>query len=314
MYTTTISNKFRLFSASALILISALFFIGGPDYDSPRSFRAAWNLGHIIYFTLLPLVILYSTHRIRLKPVGQALFALLMTIVLGTTVELIQSGLNRTLDFSDIIRNIIGALVAIFFFMPFRKLFPGSLLYVFKGLIIFLILLQMHPMFIALIDEHHARRDFPVLSDFETPYQRHRWIGSSDFIIVKTHNGSNHAMQVSFTTDKYSDVRIKYFPRDWNRYLGLQFRVYNPTQSTLALSCRIHDKKHDQSIRRYNDRFTRTYSISQGWNTINIDMQEILQSPETRTMDLDQINEIAFFTYRLPETRIIFLDELKLFR
>jgi len=32
---------------------AAFFFYGGPGYHSARSFQAAWNLGHILYFALV---------------------------------------------------------------------------------------------------------------------------------------------------------------------------------------------------------------------------------------------------------------------
>lgn len=306
--------KYRFLLIPVVLVFSALFFVGGPDYNSPRSFRAAWNLGHIIYFALLPLIIFTFTPGIHLKPIVQSLFTIGITLILGTVVELLQYGLNRIPDLNDIFKNIIGASIAIFFFLPIRKLIPIQLLYAIRSMIIALVVLQMYPMAIALIDEYQARRDFPTLSDFRTPFQINRWGGSADFTVENVLDDSNSILRVSFSTSEYSEVNLKYFPNNWSQYLWFQFRVYNPSPETLALNCRIHDKEHDKGIRRYNDRFNKAYPISQGWSTIDVSIRDILQAPENRQMDLHHIREVAFFTYRLPQNRVIYIDDLVLLK
>lgn len=307
------SKKYRNILTITLALLSILFFAGGPEYQSPRSFQATWNLGHIIFFALLPLLI-FSLSRIKeYRPAVQAAIVLGTTLVLGVFIEYFQYGFNRTPDMGDLSRNMIGALIAIFFLLPTQKALSGRTLLIFKTITIILVVAQFYPIVIALLDEHHARRDFPILSDFQTPFQIQRW-NQSEIISIShiPNNPDNQALKADLTTDLYSGASLKHFPRKWQNYQWLQFRVYNPSIEPITLTCRIHDKKHTQGIQRYQDRFNKTYLISQGWNTITISLKNVQQAPSNRTMDLSQIYGLGIFATNLSHPKTIYIDDLKL--
>ncbi len=293
-----------------MALMSILFFIGGPGYDSPRSLKAFWNLGHILYFALLPLLLFSLSPGNQLKPVFQVSIIFGITLCLGALVEFFQYGTDRTPDMGDIFRNMIGACIAIAFLLPIRKSVPKTPMLIFKTTLIILVASQFYPIVIALVDEHHARRDFPVLSDFQTPFQNHRWSGDK---IENIGSQGNRAMRVDLTTQIYSGVALKYFPVNWQQYQWFQFRIYNPSADTIKITCRIHDKKHTQGVQRYRDRFNQTQSLSQGWNTITISLEEVRRAPNKRQMDLSQIYGIGFFASRLPHPRKIYIDDVKLY-
>lgn len=106
-----------------LTILTVLFFFGGPDYYSPRSFQAVWNLGHIIYFALLALVIFSWPSKKPHDPVIQILVVLGLTLVIGIFVELFQGWFQRTPDSDDLFRDLLGALCGIVFLWPtFRAL------------------------------------------------------------------------------------------------------------------------------------------------------------------------------------------------
>lgn len=309
-----ILNKYRPFLIATLTLLSILFFFGGPDYHSPRSYQATWNLGHILYFALLPLLIFLHP---RLKAVHhrtQILLIISLTLVIGTLVELLQYGFSRSPDIQDIYRNLIGAMVAVVFLLPVKRSIPKFLLNFLCIAVVFMVATQLYPIAVALIDEHHARRDFPNLSDFQTSFQIHRWQGGAGMSIANNvGTPGNRALQAELTTRQYSGVNMKYFPANWLQYQRLQFRVLNPSPQPLSLTCRIHDAQHTKGPQYYNDRFNQTYPISQGWNTITIDLNEVQKSPQNRPMDLTQIQGIGIFATRLPHPRTIYIDDLKLF-
>ena len=118
---------------------------------------------------------------------------------------------------------------------------------------------QFYPIVIDLTDEHHARRDFPILSDFQTPYQINRWTGDAAITIENIGSQGNRAMRADLTTQVYSGVALKYFPADWQQYQRFQFRIYNPSADAIKITCRIHDKKHTQDVQRYQDRYNTPY-------------------------------------------------------
>ena len=297
-----------------MVLLSVLFFIGGPGYYSPRSYQHFWDLGHILYFSSLPLLLLPLASFNKREPITQVTIIIVVTIILGILVELCQSAFSRTPDVGDLFRNLIGAGIAICFILPIRKTFSTTSMRIFKPILIILVGLQVYPIALALIDEHQARRQFPVLSDFQTPLQLDRW--HSDVAISIENNighQGNCALRADLDTKLYSGFALKYFPRDWQQYRWFQYRIYNPSEDAIRITCRIHDKKHTQSVQMYEDRFNITNSISRGWHTITFSLDDVRMAPAEREMDLSQIYGVGFFGSRLPCSRTIYVDDVKLF-
>jgi VanZ family protein len=314
MRPTQISKRYPLYLTIALVLLSILFFIGGPKYQSPRSFKAAWNLGHLLFFALLPLLIFSVPKNRTIKPTVQAAIVITITLTLGIIVELLQYGFDRTPDIGDLSRNMIGAMIAIFFLLPTQKALSKPALITMRSITIIFAIAQLYPITIALIDEHQARQKFPILSDFQTPLQIQRWTeGDNISIAAAPNNPDNLALKIDLTTRLYSGTSLKYFPKNWDGYHFFQFRIFNPSAEQISLTCRIHDKKHARKKQGYHDRYNKTYKIPQGWNTIIIDLKKVQQAPKTRNMDLKQIYGIGIFATQLPHPRTIYIDDLKLF-
>jgi hypothetical protein len=290
-----------------------LFFISGPDYYAPRSFKNLWNLGHIIFFSLLPLLVFSALKKSKSYP-RQVLYIIVLTLLLGTLIEILQTGLDgRIPDMGDIFRNIIGALVGSAFLLLSRKNLPRKQLVAIQLLVILLVFLQMVPIINAFWDENIAKRQFPLLSGFETPFETDRWMGGAAFEVSDDirKNGAT-AMKVMLNTDTYSGVALKYFPGDWDGYHFFQFSVFNPDSDKLKLTCRIHDWQHTQCRQKYEDRFNRSFSISQGWLTITIPLEQVELAPENRRMDMKRIQGVGIFAVRLPHSRTIYIDDVGL--
>ncbi len=299
----------KLFFFLFLAALSCLFFIGGPGAHSCRSYKAAWNLGHIIYFALLPLLLFSIPWKIQLKQKTKALIVILLALLLGICIELIQNGLNRTPDVGDLYRNLLGAAVAIIFFLPNGEFTSKVSLFTSKIIVMILLMLQLLPIGQTLLDEYRARADFPVLSDFQSPLQMSRWAGDALTGVIETNRPGNKALNVTLTTAQYSGVSLQYFPSNFERYSWLQFDVYNPSTDSLRLTCRIHDKNPNNE---YKDRFNRSYTIGEGWNSIRISLEEVKKAPENRQMQLHEIQSIGIFAIQLPQSRKILIDNVKL--
>jgi hypothetical protein len=237
-----------------------------------------------------------------------------ITFVLGYLVEALQSGFNRTPDTGDLLRNFIGVGIAICFLLPIRHTIPKMAITLFQIILLIALTLQFYPIAIALIDEHHARQTFPVLSDFQTAGQIHRWT-SDNHIAIENDIGrqGNHAMRADLTTNRYSGFSLKHFPANWQHYHKFEFSIYNPSEKAIEITCRIHDKLHLQGLQPYEDRFNATHSFTTGWTTITISLEEIRQAPADRQMDLGQIYSIIFFASDLPHPRTIYIDDVRLY-
>ena len=297
---------------SLLLTGLPFFFLGGPGYQSGRSFQGAWDLGHILFFALLGTLLLGLCKR-RTAVVGTGrTFALVFALVfaVGLVVELLQmqSG-GRTPDVADLVRNQLGCLLAFALFAPSGWRWTRPLRLGVAGLLV----LALWPLSRALIDETLAARQFPVLADFETPFETWRWVHPSQ---LRTQSGivrhGERAARVQLTTARYSGVSLFHFPGDWRGYRWLRFSVYNPREEPLELNCRIHDARHREHRNEFHDRFNQQFRLQQGWNDLVVDLDRVRTAPRGRSMDLGRIEGFGLFVVQQPRPLTIVLDHVVL--
>jgi len=170
------------------------------------------------------------------------------------------------------------------------------------------------PLIIAILDETAARSQFPVLSDFETPFEIDRWwAGNADFSIDnKMHYHGKASLKVILSTSHHSGVSLIYLPGNWMHYKELQLSIYNPDEKPIELTCHIPDRQNRRSINTYDDGFYKSFSISNGWNLIRIPLIQIANTPLKPKIALDQIRLLWIFAVSLPEPRTIYIDYVRL--
>lgn len=297
-----------------IIVGSVLLFAGGPDYYSPRSLKNLWDLGHILFFSILSYLILLSwSQNDRMALPLQAFFILFIALVLGTLIEFVQSGSRRDPDVLDVIRNVIGCMVTFAFFAPTKKTIPKIFFRAFQALTIVLVITALLPSIKAISDEIVALRQFPVLSDFETPFEIDRWTGDAELSIDdEVHFHGRFSLKVVLKTSNYSGAGLKYFPRDWSNYHYLHLNVFNPLNDPLKITCRIHDRHHADGAQAYDDRFNRGQVLTKGWNKIVIPLEQVENAPKTRKLDLRRVQILGVFVYGLPRPRVIYIDDVSL--
>jgi hypothetical protein len=169
------------------------------------------------------------------------------------------------------------------------------------------------PLAVALCDEGIARAQFPLLSDFETPFEEDRWRRNTNSSVdrsVARHGKAS--MRVEMDTSTYSGVSFVYFPRNWTGYRFLHLDVLNPSSEEIKITCRIHDRRHEEGEQRFEDRFNKLFRLRQGWNDLRIDLAEVARAPVGRTMDLGEIRLMGLFASKLPMPRTIFVDHVRL--
>lgn len=302
-----------------LMLISGicllLLFVGGPNRFSLRSYRYAWNLGHIFAFSLWAYVLLHSWKSISKAPfLKQCIWILLITLFSGILIELLQRNIDRTPSVDDVLKDLLGSLITLVFFVPSRKHISRMSLRILQCGVFFLILLAIFPLTKAFIDESIARKQFPVLSTFETPFERERWSSNNSELTID-HDIVKHgksSLKVSLTTTQYSGVFLAHFPEDWRNFSFLWLDMFNPSSELLKIYCRVHDRLHITNGFPYDDRFNSTFILNRGWNTITIPMEQILNAPVSRTMDLANIKGFGIFVASLPTPEVFYVDNVRL--
>lgn len=298
-----------------LVFSTILLFVGGNRASAPRSYMDLWDLGHILLFAVGSYLLIRDWKYLTRKSFATQTFIIMATcLIIGSVTELIQVNFDRTPDIGDLGRDILGGLIAVLFFTPSRLHISKRLLKTLQIMLVIFFLLAMFPLARSLSDELWAQNQFPLLSDFETPFEIYRWDAYSEISTDNTiaRNGST-SLKLNLTTDKYSGVFLKYFPCDWRGYKSLNFSIYNPDVDSLMISCRINDGHHKKKNYHYSDRYNNRYHLSFGWNDISIPLENIKNAPKTRFMDIANIELIGIFAVRLPKPRIIYIDNVRLY-
>ena len=301
--------------ALALIAGSILLFAGGPDAYAARSYRELWNLGHILYFALIVLGFSFWPLFRRLPLLWQWPLLLGFALCWGWGVEQLQYGSDRTTDMMDVSRDLSGALLMLAFHPAYLE--PGRVVLrrVLRLLALAYFIYHLIPLALAITDETCARFQFPVLSDFSTPFELERWDGSATRAIVSDIGGrTGRQMKIALTTERYSGVGLKFLPQDWSAYQVVVLEIYSPYETALPVTIRIHDRIHQtrEPAFQFNDRFNKRFRLLKGWNHISIDLAEVARAPVKRTMDMQHIADISLFSSALQQPRTLFLDSVYL--
>ncbi|HEC28719.1 MAG TPA: hypothetical protein ENI65_03925 [Gammaproteobacteria bacterium] len=304
--------RFRL-AFAALILITPFFFWGGPDDYSARAVKEIWNTGHIFYFALATWLLLKWKYVSRQSFGRQVMVILFILLVAGTLIELLQSGLQRTPDINDVLRDMTGSVLVLLFIASRAQKVSRPGRAVLQATALIILFIQFWPLAVILIDDAISSERFPVLSDFESPFEGGRWSGSALRVIEKSPDGTTgDAMRITFSTAKFSSVDLKYFHGDWRGYSYLKFSFFYPGKRSTSIVCRIHDLEHLQGKQQYEDRYNQAFLLRPGWNRISINLKVVASSPRNRKMDMKQIRGAGFFTMSLPSSQTLYLDDVRL--
>jgi len=293
----------------ALVLIGTpFFFLGGPGYHAARSFQAAWDLGHILYFLLLSCWLFrFLAPRVAWSPRRLMAAIFIAVFFSGLAVEALQMlASGRSPDPLDVLRNLEGCLLA-FAFCVYPPVLGRHGQRFFRSLVLILLALAVWPLTRALIDERFAARQFPVLADFETLFELDRWVNRQQLRPEsgRVRHGAK-AVRVQLSTAKYSGISLFHFPGDWRGYRTLRFSVYTPQPSGLVLNSRIHDRHH--KVQEFSDRFNQQFNLQQGWNDLAIPLDKVRDAPRGRPMDMAQIEGFGLFVIQQASPMEIWLD------
>lgn len=293
------------------VVFAILLFVGGPDATSLRSFRYLWGMGHLFCFALW--VYFYVNWRSNNLFSRQLLEVFLLVFLTGGLVELIQGQIGREASWVDLGNDLIGGMAGALFFSPLRASFSFWKLKFLQTAIICLVAWTLFPVAKVVVDDIVAREQFPLLAGFETPLEASRWSGSARRKIVKNvHFSGTAALQLQLTTQLYSGIGLKDFPRDWSGYRFISLQVFNPDPDPLKLHFRIHDCYHSEHANAYSDRYNNSFNLKPGWNQLQVALDKVARAPKSRMLDLTQVGGMGVFVGKLPRKRIVYLDDVKL--
>jgi len=286
-------------SKKAFALVCFVLFLGlfvlRSDWADTRIGKEIFNLGHLCGFFIVWIFVLniYS----MFSPLTFTRFALviLITLLASVLIEITQHYIGRSASIKDVGLNIAGTLAALAFMVAKNKSFQVYS-YPVAAIGLFSAGLLMFPSTKIFVDEYHIVRQFPVLSDFSTPYELNRW-SSNKAIIHLAKRGNANVLKVKFRKDaRYSVVALNSFGDEWEKYKELVYSVNNLTADSLSINVRVHDHDHRYSGFAYKDRFFQEFLLDPGTSEISIELLDIYEAPEERNMNLAAIESIMLFT------------------
>ncbi|MCP4745869.1 MAG: VanZ family protein [Desulfobacteraceae bacterium] len=288
----------------------------GKNEFTQRSFSHAWDLGHIVIFCFWTVLLIpvWSWFG-RKKPQWQFIILTATVIAVSLSIEYIQLYAGRIFSVSDIRKNLAGCVLGFCLYRPeFYKNTAGKYRWA-RIAVIAMIFFETLPFIKSVADEVTACLQFPVLSNFETPFELDRWSGSSSRQLdhsVKSQGRSS--MQIEFGTEKYSDANLYFMPGHWNGFQSLRFDLYNPDRTPIQVMCCVNDLKHIELGYQFEDRFNRRIKIESGprWHTVEISLNDIRTAPAKRFMNMNRIDNMALFTHQLDRKRTLYIDAVRL--
>ncbi|MFO7858470.1 MAG: hypothetical protein R6V11_06060 [Ectothiorhodospiraceae bacterium] len=262
------------------------------------------TFGHLAAFALVAWAF-WDLPALARRPFPvRALAVLVASLLLGGLIELVQPYFGRSAALRDIIQNGLGAAAVIAWKAPrgyLRRWLIG-------GLAVILVL-QMHRPVTSLWDRGVAQIQFPVLSDFSTTFEHHRW--SNGEPSERHTRWGGRSLRVDLPPGRFVGTSLRRSLGDWGDYKYLTISVYNPDRP-LMITVSIRDHAHFQRGGAYRDRFNRRFVLKGGWNTLTIPVRDVRTAPAEREQNLADLAELAVFTTNLEQTRTLYLDRVQL--
>ncbi|MBN1211177.1 MAG: VanZ family protein [candidate division Zixibacteria bacterium] len=312
----------------SLVIIVALIFILEHLEPPANTFlwRELFNSGHTPLFGVLSLLFftlsVNSLGRFVHHHRWYYLIAFMVTIITGVVSEFIQIFGSRDADIWDFNRDVAGAVVFLGLYATFDRQitrFLNEKIIRFMpavriGLVI-LFAVTFVPVLMWLGAYWHQSRIFPAICTFDSSWEL-KFLGTRragmDIIAtppVWSDEAGSHLARITYQPATYPDFEINEPYPDWSGHDSLVFTAFSNLDSTVRLSIRIEDRRHNH---RFEDRYTGSFYVNKGVNHISIPLDEVARAPKTRTMDMTRIYAIHLYAYKIEDSLTVFFDNFYL--
>lgn len=286
-----------------LLPLVALLFVSGPVESSTPTFRYLWNFGHIGLFALITVMVhLFRPFNSTLEVFSYLAIAFIASFI----IEGLQRIIGRDFSTVDILRNLVGCAIALLF-VARRYLHISAL-----SFLTFVFALDLLGFASTVWTDISIQRRAPIIENFESEFMAARWRGDLSLQTNHVLEG-NFSAQVDFPVGQYPTVSFSNILKDWQGYDSLLLNIYSENVSDIQLTLRLHDKTHETSKnRQYDDRFNQSFTITSGWNTVEVLLFDVRNAPSNRQMDLTQMKNIALFIANNEAPVTLYFDNFRL--
>jgi len=281
------------YALTILALIIPFFLLDlGNNPNSPLS--QLNNPVHIVFFALLALALTNILKFRRLQFARQSLLIIIIAGGLGGMIELLQPFFARTASWRDMGINMLGALAGLYLLAERPKiqkiyLLKGVQIFVIAGLSYFLLLEPVATIW----DMNSAKRQFPILGDFESQFESWRWTNGKRDRSLARHGKAS--LRVQLGSELYPGTTLLRSFGNWESHNSFGISIYNPEIHSINITISIRDSQHDKNRKGFGDRYDETFAIYSGWNDIIIPLDKISNAPKERKLSLNKISSIVIF-------------------
>jgi len=272
--------------------------------------KALFDAGHVPLFGLFALILLAAFRRMeedaRFRPYALAFAGV---VLMGAVSEYAQRRTGRDAEPMDFLHDLLGGAACLLAARALDRRSPlvGPRRIAALGFAVALLGLSSWPLASLLNGFRQRDHAFPMLFDFEQPWER-RFLSTRDaeieIVDAAAVGTAGHALQIRFGTSEYPTLILKEPVADWRSYQELVFEVF--CEEPTRLNIRVDDATHNGS---YGDRFNRPIALEGGHTRIEIALQDIRAAPTGRSMDLERIRSVALFC---QGPRSLVVDQLRL--
>jgi len=290
---------------SILVVIVAFpfFFLGGSTETSSNLMYAIWDCGHLVFFIAIVAIV---SRKFDVNNWKVALLISLAVFIGGGLIELIQAYIGRDGSWSDLLRDMTGTWLGIFWLQR-------ASIFSWVGRIISVALLvpNLNTVFYEARFQFNLLQQFPVLAGFESSIETYGHRGAE--LSTEFHTQGDYSLKVELTTRKFTGIVFNRMINDWSAYKTLGFDIYNTGTDAFTMIVRVNDAQHNLNGWATQDRFNRPLHLEPGWNHFTFSIEDIENAPHNRKMDLTKIVWMEIFVgIPLQAPRRIYIDNVRL--
>ena len=311
---------------SLLTLVGVFLLLQLPLPRDIQLWREIQNFGHVPLFGVLSLAMLSLSRQLvgnsKTKASKHYLIAFLLTILIGLAVELFQLLGDRDADFYDVLRDAIGALGFLGFYMSLdRRMLPvwyqrGNVLR--KSIqtgSLMLLSISFVPLLLWTAAYGHRAEAFPQILGFESHWEE-KFLRTQDAELSITWppvgwpiSQNTRVGRLILWPSAYPGLTIEEPYPNWTDYTSLKLIIHSEMDQPIEIHLRINDRHHTDA---YEDRFSRSITLQPDMNEVHVRLQEVRTAPADREMDMANIATIVLFAIQPEQPYIINVDNLRL--
>ena len=260
-----------------------------------RAWEAIGDLFHAPIFGLIAFAVLLLLRRRfdRRIPLGAAITVACVIFAFGVLIELVQSFTGRSPNAHDVVSNAHGILAAvlIFYAHTLRRSTPRVAVVLLLAGITVIWMAWRQPL-LAIIDVIKARREFPVLADFDSSaeFDRFHFRQCKPYLSRQDATSGQYSMELNYLPEPYPGARLQQFNPDWSGIESLEMDLTLDAaypDNTLEMIIQVLDRKSDDTN---TSCFWRKIDLKPGVRQhIKFNRDELVSGPRGRNLQLKAI-------------------------